>query len=161
MTTGNRFKVAGTAVAFSGLVLAAIFISTPRGRALDRNEELDPKNEQASSVVQIVALDECDPATFNAALGPDFCKNVAVGAATKFGDFFAKAAAGTPDPNWDFEPDVVHIKKGTTLSVVDQGGEPPARDSVRAEPSTARHRGQARRAVVSKAQQEDAADASG
>ena len=124
MTTGNRFKVEGTAVAFSGLVLAAVFISTPRGRALDRNEELDPKNEQASSVVQIVALDECDPATFNAALGPDFCKNVAVGAATKFGDFFAKAAAGTPDPNWDFEPDVVHIKKGTTLSVVDQGGEP-------------------------------------
>jgi hypothetical protein len=31
---------------------------------------------------QIVALDECDPATFNAALGPDFCKNVTIGAST-------------------------------------------------------------------------------
>src|SRR5437868_5720078 len=29
-------------------------------------------------VAQVVALDECDPVTFNAALGPDFCKNLAV-----------------------------------------------------------------------------------
>lgn len=76
------------------------------------------------SVAQVVALDECDPATFNAAIGPDFCKNVALGAATKFADLFAKAAAGTPDPGWDFEPDILNIKKGTTVSVVDQGGEP-------------------------------------
>jgi plastocyanin len=76
------------------------------------------------SVAQVVALDECDPASFNAALGPDFCKNVTLGAFTTLSDLFAKAAAGTPDPNWDFEPDTLHIKKGTTLSVVDQGGEP-------------------------------------
>jgi plastocyanin len=77
-----------------------------------------------SKSVQVVALDECDPATFNAALGPDFCKNVALGAFTTLDDLFAKAAAGTPDPNWDFEPDVLKIKQGTVLSVVDQGGEP-------------------------------------
>ena len=76
------------------------------------------------TVAQVVALDECDPATFNAALGPDFCKNVALGAATKFTDLFAKAKAGTPDPNWDFEPDTLNIKKGTILNVFDQGGEP-------------------------------------
>ena|SRR5882724_1999911 len=80
--------------------------------------------ENPPSVAQVVALDECDPATFNAALGPDFCKNVALGAATKLSDLFKKAALGTPDPGWDFEPDAVHIKKGTTLVVVDQGGEP-------------------------------------
>ncbi|HVS87158.1 MAG TPA: hypothetical protein VHF01_02930 [Candidatus Acidoferrum sp.] len=82
--------------------------------------------EDPPSLAQVVALDECDPATFNAptAVGPDFCKNVAVGAATKFSDLFAKAAAGTPDPNWDFEPDTLNIKKGTTLTVFDQGGEP-------------------------------------
>ncbi len=34
------------------------------------------------------------------------------------------AAAGTPAPGWDFEPDELAIKKGTILSVVDQGGEP-------------------------------------
>jgi plastocyanin len=80
--------------------------------------------ENAPSVAEIVALDECDPATFNAVLGPDFCKNVALGASTKLTDLFAKAAAGTPDPGWDFEPDVINIKKGTILTVVDQGGEP-------------------------------------
>jgi plastocyanin len=83
-----------------------------------------PSQGHAAHVSQIVALDECDPATFNAALGPDFCHNVALGAATTLSDLFAKAAAGTPDPNWDFEPDLVEIKQGSTLSVVDQGGEP-------------------------------------
>src|SRR6201987_5798285 len=75
---------------------------------------------------QVVALDECDPATFNAptAVGPGFCKNIALGASTKFADLLAKAANGTPDPNWDFEPDAMSIPKGTTLSVVNQGGEP-------------------------------------
>jgi plastocyanin len=75
-------------------------------------------------LAQVVALDECDPATFNAKLGPDFCHNVTLGAFTTFDDLFAKAAAGTPDPGWDFEPDVLKIKEGTTLNVVDQGGEP-------------------------------------
>jgi plastocyanin len=84
------------------------------------------KATQASqpAIAQIVALDECDPTTFNAVIGPDFCKNVALGAATKFNDLFAKAAAGTPDPNWDFEPDVLSVNQGTIISVVDQGGEP-------------------------------------
>src|SRR5712675_2710092 len=80
-------------------------------------EELAP----TPSSVQIVALDECDPTTFNAALGPDFCKNVALAAlgfATTLNDLFAKAAAGTPDPGWDFEPDTLPIAQGTILSVV-------------------------------------------
>ncbi len=86
-----------------------------------------PAQSNPPALAQVVALDECDPVTFNAALGPDFCKNVALAAlgfATTLNDLFAKAAAGTPDPGWDFEPDVVHIAKGTILSVVDQGGEP-------------------------------------
>lgn len=80
--------------------------------------------EKPPAVVQVVALDECDPTTFNAAIGPDFCKNIALGASTKFADLFAKAANGTPDPNWDFEPDTLTIKSGTILTAVDQGGEP-------------------------------------
>ncbi len=75
---------------------------------------------------QIIALDECDPATFNDpnAGGPDFCKNIAVGASTTFPNLFAEAAAGTPDPNWAFAPTQVALKKGGSLTVVDQGGEP-------------------------------------
>lgn len=75
-------------------------------------------------VAQVVALDECDPATFNTAVGPDFCKNIAVGYSTTFSNLFAEAAAGTPDPKWDFEPDTLKVKEGTVVSVVDQGGEP-------------------------------------
>jgi len=80
-----------------------------------------------SRIAQVVALDECDPTTFNAAIGSDFCKNVAIaplGYTTTFANLFAKAAAGTPDPKWDFEPDSLSVKEGTILSVVDQGGEP-------------------------------------
>ena len=84
----------------------------------------------SSNVAQVVALDECDPDTFNAALGEGgtgFCHNVALAAfgyATKLDDLISKAAAGTPDPGWDFEPDALTIHKGTALSVVNQGGEP-------------------------------------
>src|SRR6266404_3897789 len=80
--------------------------------------------ENPPSLAPVVALDECDPVTFNAALGPDFCKNVTLGASTKLADLFAKAAAGTPDPGWDFEPDALKVKEGTSLNVFDQGGEP-------------------------------------
>ena len=82
--------------------------------------------EKSPAVAQVVALDECDPATFNApnAVGPDFCRNVALGASTPLADLFAAAKSGNPDPKWDFEPDSLTINKGTILSVVDQGGEP-------------------------------------
>jgi plastocyanin len=80
--------------------------------------------DDAPATAQVVALDECDPATFNAAVGPGFCRNVALGASTTFSALFAKAAAGTPDPNWDFEPDALTIKQGTTIHAFDQGGEP-------------------------------------
>ena len=84
-------------------------------------------DDRGARIAQIVALDECDPTTFNAAIGPDFCKNVALAAlgyATTLSDLFAKAASGHPDQGWDFEPDVLKIDEGTSLSVVDQGGEP-------------------------------------
>lgn len=75
---------------------------------------------------QIVAVDECDPATFNAvgAGGPGECLNVAFGAQTTFANVGAEAEAGTPDANWAFEPTQLTIKKGATLSVANQGGEP-------------------------------------
>ena len=84
-------------------------------------------SEKPPALAQVVALDECDPASFNAALGHGFCRNIALGAlgfATTLQDLFAKAAAGTPDPGWDFEPDVVKLREGGTLLVTNQGGEP-------------------------------------
>jgi plastocyanin len=107
---GKVGLLAGGLMFAGGLILAG---------AADEVEQENPP-----SVAQVVALDECDPASFNKALGPDFCKNVALGASTTFTELFRKAADRTPDPGWDFEPDTVHMKKGTILDVVDQGGEP-------------------------------------
>jgi hypothetical protein len=76
---------------------------------------------------QIVAIDDCDPTTFNAALGPNFCLNVALGAlgqTVALSDLFSQAAAGTPNAGWDFAPDTVTINKDSSLSVVNEGGEP-------------------------------------
>jgi plastocyanin len=105
----------------SSLIAPLTLWFVPVGAALAQEED-------RPTPLQIVALDECDPTTFNAVLGPGFCKNVALAFvtpfATKFADLFAKAAAGTPDKGWDFEPDSVTIKEGTPLIVVNQGGEP-------------------------------------
>jgi hypothetical protein len=76
---------------------------------------------------QIVAIDACDPTTFDAALGPDFCRNVtfaALGHAVTLSDLFSQPAAVTPNPGWDFAPDAVSVVRGTPVSVVNQGGEP-------------------------------------
>lgn len=80
--------------------------------------------QTATPIAQVVALDECDPTTFNMALGPDFCKNVSLGAFTTLDQLFHEAQIGHPDPKWDFEPDSLEIAEGTILNVVDQGGEP-------------------------------------
>jgi plastocyanin len=75
---------------------------------------------------QVVALDECDPATFNlpSNAGPGFCKNVALGFTTTFSQLFADAAALKPDRKWDFEPDTLTVDEGTPIIAVNQGGEP-------------------------------------
>jgi plastocyanin len=95
--------------------------------AVAQNETHNKADDKPARIAPIVALDECDPSSFNAVLGSDFCKNVSIGIlgyTTTFQDLFAKAAAGTPDPGWDFEPDTLKVKEGTTLVVTDQGGEP-------------------------------------
>jgi len=89
-------------------------------------------------LTQVVALDECDPDTFNTVLGESgggFCHNVSLslfGFATKLSDLLNGAENGTPDPGWDFEPDRVTIHKDDVLSVVDQGGEPHTFTEVKA-----------------------------
>jgi plastocyanin len=84
------------------------------------------EHDKHSVPAQVVALDECDPATFNAAtaVGPGFCKNVALGASTPFLTLLSDAQGGNPDRKWDFEPDTLTVDEGTPIIAVDQGGEP-------------------------------------
>jgi plastocyanin len=109
------------------LVGSFIFLAATHAVAQNETHNRSDNNDKSARIAPIVALDECDPSSFNAVLGPDFCKNVSIGIlgyTTTFQDLFARAAAGTPDPGWDFEPDTLTIKEGTTLVVTDQGGEP-------------------------------------
>src|ERR1700720_4064902 len=77
-------------------------------------------NGNSPGIAQVVALDECDPTTFDAALGPDYCKNITLGAFTTLSVLSAGAEAGTPDPGWDFESDQGRLKEGTGVSRVTQ-----------------------------------------
>ena len=108
------------------ILLAGCAMLAGTTRALADDAQSPPKT------VQVVALDECDPVTFNPAVGEEgtgFCHNVTLYGLklhfeTMLDDLIKQANEGTPDPGWDFEPDHVTIQKGTTISVVDQGGEP-------------------------------------
>ncbi|MFZ0676698.1 cupredoxin domain-containing protein [Candidatus Binatus sp.] len=113
-------KVATLVLLAGGVFLAAV----PRAIAQG--------NGNSPGIAQVVALDECDPTTFNAALGADECKNVAFGFSTTLANVAAGAEAGTPDPGWDYEPDTLTINQGTVVSAVNQGGEPHTFTEVKA-----------------------------
>ena len=103
----------------------ALMLSIGGGMTLIVLKPVTAEAQAPPSLAQVVALDECDPATFNAALGPGFCLNVTpFGSAVPLPALLASVAAGTPNPNWDFEPDSLTIQSGTILEVVNQGGEP-------------------------------------
>jgi len=70
-------------------------------------------------VVQVVALDECDPATFDAAFGPGTCVNV--GGTVTLTDFLT--ALPTGHATWLFNPTTRNIRRRDTLRVTNQGGE--------------------------------------
>lgn len=111
------------AVKFALLAGGMLFAGGTRGFAQERAAQQAPS--AAPAPAQIVAVDECDPKTFNEKLGDGFCHNVTFAPnRTELQHLFDLAKAGTPDSGWDFEPDVLHVKKGTPVIVVDQGGEP-------------------------------------
>jgi len=103
------------------LLAALLFAGTTIMLAQEHSSQ-----QHSAHVAQVVALDECDPDTFNVVpiLRPDFCRSVAAGGSTPLSELFDKASKGTPDPGWDFEPDALKVKEGTDISVVNQGGEP-------------------------------------
>ena len=64
--------------------------------------------------------DDCDPATFNAVLGPGAC----VGSGqTTFQDLLAQFAATGSVDKWQFSRPDFNIDAGGTITVVDEGGE--------------------------------------
>jgi plastocyanin len=68
----------------------------------------------------ILVKDKCDPATFNAVLGPGGC--VGDGEVT-FGDFVKQLTASQQAGAWRFAPAQATIDAGTPLAVSNTGGE--------------------------------------
>jgi hypothetical protein len=86
--------------------------------------------EAADNIKQVIVLDECDPATFNGAFGPDTCWNVVSGGGVTLTAFLAALPAG--HPAWLFyststvpisSTSTVIIEKGDTIRAINQGGE--------------------------------------
>jgi hypothetical protein len=76
----------------------------------------------ASSHRTVKVFDRCDPATFNAVIGPGTCVEHK-GKTTPFGDFIAQVAATGAAKGWDFKKTNVKIKAGGVVTAVDRGGE--------------------------------------
>jgi hypothetical protein len=74
----------------------------------------------ASATRQVQVLDDCDPATFNAALGPGTCVK---DGGTTFSEFIAQLQAQGRAPAWRFAPGQLSLDAGGTLQAPNRGGE--------------------------------------
>jgi plastocyanin len=74
----------------------------------------------ASATRQVQVLDDCDPATFNAAIGPGTCIK---DGGTTFSEFIAQLLAQGRAPAWRFAPDQLNLDAGSTLQAHNRGGE--------------------------------------
>jgi plastocyanin len=74
----------------------------------------------ASATRQVQALDDCDPATFNAVLGPGTCVGDGT---TTFSEFIAQLLAQGRAPAWRFAPGQLGLDAGGTLQANNRGGE--------------------------------------
>ncbi len=79
-------------------------------------------SSEESEVVRMKALDDCHPATFNAAVGPGTC-NVAFRGETKFSEFINQLREDKRADDWKFSEDDVELRTGDTLVIASRGGE--------------------------------------
>lgn len=70
---------------------------------------------------RILLLDQCDPDSFNAVIGPGTCINRNGG--VTFDVFIALLEKTQRVPSWRFAPDTIHVPRELTLSIVNAGGE--------------------------------------
>ena len=79
-----------------------------------------PTTVSSSGAKTIKLTDECDPATFNAVLGPGAC--VGDGDVT-FNQFVAEFLATGQVEDWEFDPDHDHVNSGKAIRAENEGGE--------------------------------------
>ena len=69
----------------------------------------------------ISMLDQCDPDSFNAIIGPGTCVNRTGG--VTFDAFIALLVKQSRAPSWRFSPDTIHVPTEMTLPIANRGGE--------------------------------------
>ena len=74
----------------------------------------------ASATRQVQVLDDCDPASFNAAIGPGTCIK---DGGTTFSEFIAQLQAQDRAPAWRFAPAQLKLDPGGALVAHNGGGE--------------------------------------
>ena len=109
----QRIKMA---LSTATVVLGAVFIAPSSAEA---------DNGGAGDTQRVRMTDDCDTASFNAAVGPGTCTG---DGDTTFQDFAEQLGENGLKPNesaddWEFKPGDFHIDHGDRLLVVNQGGE--------------------------------------
>ena len=98
--------------------LAALGVSAILGSSLAAAH--GGTNGDSRSPVVVKVKDDCEPTSFNAAIGPDTC----VGDGdTTFGDFIGQLIAEQNAPKWRFSRSEHKVKSGRNLLAVNEGGE--------------------------------------
>src|SRR5580765_4867303 len=81
-----------------------------------------------SKDANVALVDNCDPATFNAAIGPGTCATTPHPHDTPFAEFidllFSPLAANIiGHPAWQFSPGYISVRAGQTVRATNAGGE--------------------------------------
>ena len=74
----------------------------------------------ANQQLSVQLRDDCDPATFNAAVGPGTCVRQG---STTFAEFFAQLRRTKSVDGWRFNPDHAGLHVGDSLVATNRGGE--------------------------------------
>ncbi len=97
--------------------------TTPSGIAAVPQSSTSPSSARLEVVAggrEIRMLDQCEPDSFNAAIGPGTC--IRNGGVT-FDVFIALLQKHQVVPSWRFSPDAIHVPAELNLPVVNVGGE--------------------------------------
>jgi plastocyanin len=92
--------------------------ATADARALSASPSLD---RDASRARAVALRDDCDPATFDAATGPNSC--VRKGNGMPFGTFIAVLTQNQKVGAWKIDPNRVEADPGTMIVATNRGGE--------------------------------------
>lgn len=79
------------------------------------------QDKSAQSTIHI--RDYCDPASFNAVIGPGTCVRDTSDGAITFSGFVNELGADKSVGAWRFAPAQIHVSQGTTLQLQSLGGE--------------------------------------